>query len=84
MFVFCPWTLNLPIAIVLLRLRVHYSVEIKRYKSQRSKVKVGVLRPVQQSGSNVPFTNHGNKYFIVQMVEYTIIHVKSEQGQSVI
>ena len=26
--------LNLPIAIVLLRLRVHYSVEIKRYKSQ--------------------------------------------------
>ena len=32
--VFCPWTLNLPIAIVLLRLRVHYSVEIKRYKSQ--------------------------------------------------
>ena len=31
---FCPWTLNLPIAIVLLRLRVHYSVEIKRYKSQ--------------------------------------------------
>ena len=32
--VFCPWTLNLPIAIVLLRLRVDYSVEIKRYKSQ--------------------------------------------------
>ena len=32
--VFCPWTLNLPIAIVLLRLRVHYSVEIKCYKSQ--------------------------------------------------
>ena len=31
---FCPWTLNLHIAIVLLRLRVHYSVEIKRYKSQ--------------------------------------------------
>ena len=29
----CPWTLNLLIAIVLLRLRVHYSVEIKRYKS---------------------------------------------------
>ena len=29
---FCPWTLNLHIAIVLLRLRVHYSVEIKRYK----------------------------------------------------
>ena len=32
--VFCPWTLNLPIAMVLLRLRVHYSVEIKCYKSQ--------------------------------------------------
>ena len=31
---FCPWTLNLYTAIVLLRLRVHYSVEIKRYKSQ--------------------------------------------------
>ena len=31
---FCPWTLNLHIAIVLLHLRVHYSVEIKRYKSQ--------------------------------------------------
>ena len=30
---FCPWTLNLHIAIVLLHLRVHYSVEIKRYKS---------------------------------------------------
>ena len=30
---FSPWTLNLYIAIVLLRLRVHYSVEIKRYKS---------------------------------------------------
>ena len=29
----CPWTLNLHIAIVLLHLRVHYSVEIKRYKS---------------------------------------------------
>ena len=31
---FCPWILNLHIAIVLLRLRVHYSVEIKRHKSQ--------------------------------------------------
>ena len=31
---FCPWTLNLHIAIVLLRLRVHYSVEIKRHKSR--------------------------------------------------
>ena len=31
---FCPWTLNLHIAIVLLCLRVHYLVEIKRYKSQ--------------------------------------------------
>ena len=31
---FCPWPLNLHIAIVLLRLRVHYSVEIKHYKSQ--------------------------------------------------
>ena len=30
----CPWTLNLHIAIVLSRLRVHYSVEIKCYKSQ--------------------------------------------------
>ena len=33
---------------------------------------------------NVPFTNHKNKYFIVQMVAYTIAHVNSEQGQSVI
>ena len=31
---FCPWTWNLYIAIVLLHLKVHYSVEIKRYKSQ--------------------------------------------------
>ena len=31
---FCPWTLNLHYAFVLLRLRVRYSVEIKRYKSQ--------------------------------------------------
>ena len=31
---------------------------------------------------NVPFANHKNKYFIVQMVEYTIVHVKSEQGES--
>ena len=30
---FCPWTLNLHIDIVLLHLRVHDSVEIKRYKS---------------------------------------------------
>ena len=30
---FCPWTLNLDIAVVLLRLRVHYSVEIKCCKS---------------------------------------------------
>ena len=29
----CPWTLNLHIAIVLLCLRAHYLVEIKRYKS---------------------------------------------------
>ena len=28
------WTLNLHVAIVLLRLRVHYSVEIKCYKSR--------------------------------------------------
>ena len=33
---------------------------------------------------NIPFTNHKNKYFIVQMVAYTIVHVNSEQGQSVI
>ena len=31
---FLSWTLNLHIAIVLLRLTVHYSVEIKRYKSR--------------------------------------------------
>ena len=31
---FCPWTLNLDIAIVLLHLRVHCSVEIKHYKSR--------------------------------------------------
>ena len=35
---FCPWTLNLHIVIVLLRLRVHFSVEIKRYKSRIRKV----------------------------------------------
>ena len=33
---------------------------------------------------NVPFTNHKNRYFIVQMVAYTIVNVNSEQGQSVI
>ena len=31
---FCPWTLNLHIAILLLCLRVHYSVEIQCYKSR--------------------------------------------------
>ena len=31
---FCPWTLNLHIAIVLLRLGVHFTVEIKLYKSR--------------------------------------------------
>ena len=31
---FCPWILNLDIAIVLLRLRAHNSMEIKCYKSQ--------------------------------------------------
>ena len=33
---------------------------------------------------NVPFTNHKNIYFIVQMVACTIVHVNSEQDQSVI
>ena len=33
---------------------------------------------------NVPFTNHKNKHFIVQMVAYTMVDVNSEQGQSVI
>ena len=32
----------------------------------------------------VPFKNNKNKYFIVQMVTYTIVHVNSEQGQGVI
>ena len=37
-----PRTLNLPIAVVLLRLRVHSSVEIKRYKSQiRIRIRIG-------------------------------------------
>ena len=27
---------------------------------------------------NVPFTNHKNKYFIVQMVHYIMVHVSSE------
>ena len=31
---FCPWTLYLNIVIVLFRLRVHFLVEIKRYKSR--------------------------------------------------
>ena len=33
---------------------------------------------------NVLCTNHKNKYFIVQMVAYTMVHVNSEQGKSVI
>ena len=33
---------------------------------------------------NVPFTNHKNKYFTGQMVAYTMVHVSSEQGKSVI
>ena len=33
---------------------------------------------------NVPFTNHKNKYFIVQLVAYTMVQVSSEQGKSVI
>ena len=32
----------------------------------------------------VSFTNNKNKYFIVQMVAYTIVYVNNEQGQSVI
>ena len=43
---FCPWTLNLYIAIVLLRLRVHYSVEIKRYKSQ---IRIRIVHAVRIS-----------------------------------
>ena len=37
-----PWTLNLHIAIVLLHIRVHYSVEIECYKSQ-----IGIRIPVR-------------------------------------
>ena len=33
LFFFCPWIMILCIGIVLLCLRVQYSVEIKRYKS---------------------------------------------------
>ena len=33
---------------------------------------------------NGPFRNHKSKYFIVQMVAYTMVHVSSEQGKSVI
>ena len=33
---------------------------------------------------NVTFTNHKNKYFVVQMGAYTMVHVSSEQGKSVI
>ena len=33
---------------------------------------------------NIPFTNHKNKYFIVQIVAYTMVHVSIEQGKSVI
>ena len=33
---------------------------------------------------NVPFTNHKNKYFTVQVIAYTMVHVISEQGKSVI
>ena len=32
----------------------------------------------------VPFIIHKNKHFIVQMVAYTMVHVNSDQGQSVI
>ena len=35
----CPWTLILHIAVVLLCLRVHFSMEIKRYKS-RIRIKI--------------------------------------------
>ena len=33
---------------------------------------------------NVPFTNHKNKHFIVQMVANTIVHMNSKQDQNVI
>ena len=38
---FCPWTLNSDIAFVLLRLRVHYSLEIKHYKSR---IRIRIIR----------------------------------------
>ena len=47
---FCPWTLNLHIAIVLLRLRAHYSVEIKRYKSQ---IKIRIFQLQYQTGNDM-------------------------------
>ena len=28
--------------------------------------------------------NHKNKYFVVQIVAYTMVHLSSEQGKSVI
>ena len=46
---FCPWTLNLHIAIVLLRLRVHYSVEIKHYKRIRIRIRLYPLDKVIHS-----------------------------------
>ena len=30
------------------------------------------------------FTNNKNKYFTVQMVAYTMVHVSSEEGKSVL
>ena len=33
---------------------------------------------------NVPSTNHKSKYYVVQMVVYTMVHVSSEPDKSVI
>ena len=50
---FFPWTLNLDIAIDLLRLRVHYSVEIKCYKSRiRIMSEKYVLNPLNKSSNH--------------------------------
>ena len=55
---FCPWALNFHIAIALLHLRVHYSVEIKCYKVQLELSNVDVRQCATSSSTMFnTFTN---------------------------
>ena len=42
-----------------------------------------ILQSNDRLTENVPFRIHKNKYFIVHMVAYTMVHLSSEQGKSV-